>query len=103
MQVDGIDPDITYEGVAKPPPHVVERAPPTYTSQTQAVTELRILSQPTTVSDLSKLPDYVFDDKAGSGVYIYLLDDGINTAPIVSKPKSHHNSLTRFHCRAVEC
>jgi len=84
VEVDGLDPDISYERVAAPSSRVVERDP-AFTTQSQAVTELRMMSQPTTVPKLSSLPNYVFDRQAGSDVYIYIFDDGINTTPIVSR------------------
>nr|OQO30332.1 hypothetical protein B0A51_02420 [Rachicladosporium sp. CCFEE 5018] len=79
--VDGIDPDLNDEGVIREPTKVMERAPP-FATQTQALSELRRLSQPKAVSDLEKVQNYVFDENAGAKTYVYLLDDGINTVPV---------------------
>jgi len=88
VEVDGLDSDIVYERAISTPSRIVERSP-THTSQQAAVSELRILSQPSTVPSISKLRDYVYDDKAGEGIYIYMLDDGINTDADVSKINAH--------------
>ena len=53
-------------------------------TQVNAVSELRILSQPTTVPDITKLPNFVFEDDPGKDIYLYLIDSGVNTSPFVS-------------------
>jgi len=56
---------------------------PVWTTQTTPVTELRVVSQPTTVPNIDRMKNYVYDAKAGEGTYIYMVDDGINPAPDV--------------------
>ena len=67
-----------------------------FTTQTTPVTELRVISQPTTVPDVGSVQNYVYDDKAGSGIYMYMVEDGINTAADVRRV---HPS---WHCARLE-
>ena len=78
-------------------PSKIEKRDPTYTSQAAAASELRMMSQPTTVPSLKNLPNYWYDDKAGEGTFIYLLEDGINVAPDVGFKRIFAADEITFH------
>lgn len=81
--VDGDDPDQEDDAPILAPTPVLEKRAATLATQTAALSELRILSQPTTVPDLSKLPNFVYYEDPGKDITIYLIDSGVNTAPFV--------------------
>ena len=84
VEVDGIDSNIELDTTALDPTHVVERRAPPFSTQSQPVIELRVMSQPTTVPDISRMKNYVYNEKAAAGTYLYMVESGINTSPIVS-------------------
>ena len=72
------------------PTATLDKRAQAYSSQTPSagssvVTELRVISQPSTVPSIDNLPNYVYPEEAGTGTYIYMVEDGINTAPPVSR------------------
>jgi len=73
-----------FEPDSYPPPDPNRCDATTLATQITAVSELRVISQPTDVPDLADVPNYVFDQTAGTGVTIYSIEDGINTASVVS-------------------
>ncbi|KAK9420104.1 putative Peptidase S8/S53 domain-containing protein [Seiridium unicorne] len=48
-----------------------------YETQLDAVQELRFVSQPTSVPDISKLKNYVYESHQGEGIYIYHVEQGV--------------------------
>jgi len=92
VQVDGVDPNFELDAPAPAPTPVIEERAPVLATQTQPVTELRVMSQPTTVPDITRVQNYVFEDDPGSGTYIYMVENGINTSPIVSLPHHLHRA-----------
>jgi len=71
-----------------PPSGSSKRAATTLATQTKPVSELRVISQPTDVPNVASLENYVFDEVAGDGITIYVVEDGVNTASSVSVPVS---------------
>lgn len=90
--------------MSAPTPVIEGRSPPpaaVVTTQTTPVTELRVMSQPTTVPDITKLQNYVYDQNPGSGIYMYMAESGINTTPTVSSfPSIEDRSLHARQQRA---
>ena len=60
-----------------PPDQTLKKRDGTITSQLDAVTELSVIAQPSG-SALADVRNYVFDNVAGEGAYIYLIEYGIN-------------------------
>ena len=65
-------------------PESLEKRATTLSTQITPVTELRVISQPTDVPNVASVQNYVFDEKAGAGITIYVLESGVNTASEVS-------------------
>lgn len=55
-------------------PHTLSKRDPVYVAQTRAVPELRVCSTPP-YSDWDCYESYVYDKKAGQGIYIYHIED----------------------------
>ncbi|KAK9774038.1 putative Peptidase S8/S53 domain-containing protein [Seiridium cardinale] len=48
-----------------------------YETQRDAVNELRFVSQPTSVPDLNRLENYVYESHQGDGIYVYHIEYGV--------------------------
>ena len=86
MQVNHVEVNGDVDADFDPPeeePALAKRAT-TLSTQTTPVTELRLISQPTDVPDIAQLQNYVFDQTAGAGITIYIVESGINTLSEVS-------------------
>ncbi|KAK4996875.1 Suppressor of the cold-sensitive snRNP biogenesis mutant brr1-1 [Elasticomyces elasticus] len=78
VEVDG---PLDIDGLTDPPSDSSKkRAATTLATQISPVLELRVISQPTDVANVGSLGNYVYDGTAGEGIYIYVVESGINTA-----------------------
>lgn len=87
VKVDG-PLDVDYDA----PSDSAKRAETTLSTQTTAVTELRVISQPTNVSNVANLQNYVFDQTAGTGITVYIVESGVNSESSVSL-HNHENII----------
>jgi hypothetical protein len=63
----------------------VRRAGQVWTTQTNPVaSDLRALSQPTDIASIDDVPDFVYQEEAGTEVVIYHVEYGINSDNDVS-------------------
>lgn len=73
------DPPLDPEDDIDDTPTSPSKARRAFTTQTSpSASELRVISQPTDIPDLPRLPNFVFPEEAGTGVVIYHVEFGIN-------------------------
>jgi hypothetical protein len=65
-----------------------------FSTQTSAPSDLRFVSQPSptagaTQPGVDQFPNYVYESRAGSGVFVYHVEFGVNTVNPVSTASQH--------------
>ncbi len=88
-QVDAID----FAAILAPTPSAADRKKRqqsiSFSTQTSAPSDLRFVSQPSptagaTQPGVDEFPNYVYESHAGSGVFVYHVEFGVNTVNPVS-------------------
>lgn len=77
IETNNLQPRATAPNVAPTKPHLEKRKDTRITGQPDAQPDLRFISEPKD-SRLGLTTDYVFDDSAGEGITVYVIDTGAN-------------------------